>query len=217
MNNEPNSSGKQNNFSWVIDENKCLSFEEVKKLKRAARKARAYGLQKNKFTQIRVWFMVELGLNAGLRVGEMVALKHSNLLTDRGRSSIIATGKREKKRAVWISSGFKRICQEYNNYKKRFGYSTDDEAHLLTNLKGTKITKRALQKFFKNIIKKSGLSPHYHIHCLRHTYTTFLLKSSNYNYRFVQRQLGHSSIRTTQIYAGVLESEGKKAIEKLYK
>ncbi len=64
---------------------------------------------------------------------------------------------------------------------------------------------------------KAGLPSHFHIHCLRHTYTTFLLTASNFNYRFVQQQLGHSSIKTTQVYAGIIESEGKNAIENLYR
>jgi len=112
---------------------------------------------------------------------------------------------------------FKITCQRYAAYKKEFGYGTSSDDYLLNNLKGNKITKRALQKFFKNMVKKAGLSEHYYIHCLRHTYTTFLLKASNYNYRFVQQQLGHSSIKTTQVYASVIESEGRKAVEKLYK
>ena len=37
------------------------------------------------------------------------------------------------------------------------------------------------------------------------------------NYKFVQEQLGHASITTTQVYAGVVESEGRKAVEKMRK
>jgi site-specific recombinase XerD len=215
MKNEPTESKKK--ISWIIDESKCLSIKEVKRLRKVCDKARIYGLQNKKFSEIRNWFMVELGLNAGLRVEEMASLKHGNLLIDKARSSIVVTGKGNKKRAVWISSAFKKTCQKYIEYKKRFGYSTDKESYLLNNLKGNKITKRSLQKFFKTILKKAGLPDYYYIHCLRHTYTTFLLKASNHNYRFVQQQLGHASIRTTQTYASILDSEGRKAVERLYK
>jgi site-specific recombinase XerD len=218
MKNEPTGNKKEkHNFSWIIDESKCLSIGEVRKLRNACNKARIHGLQNRKFSQIRSWFMIELGINAGLRVEEMSSLKHGNLLIDKAHSSMVVTGKGNKKRAVWISSGFKKTCQAFLDYKKRFGYGIDEESYLLNNLSGKKITKRALQKFFKGILKEAGLPEHYYIHCLRHTYTTFLLKASNYNYRFVQQQLGHSSIRTTQTYASVIESEGRKAVEKLYK
>jgi integrase/recombinase XerC len=52
---------------------------------------------------------------------------------------------------------------------------------------------------------------------LRHTFATYLLKASNYNLRLVQAQLGHSSIRTTQVYMGLMDEDVKKAINRLYK
>ncbi len=217
MKNELVDNRERNSFSWIIDESKCLSSEEVRKLRRAANKARGYGLEHRKFSPIRNWFMIELGLNTGLRVEEMTSLRHGSLLIDKNRSSLLVTGKGNKKRAPWINSAFKMTCQRYIAYKKEFGYGTSAEDYLLNNLKGGKISKRALQKFFKKMIKDAGLSEHYYIHCLRHTYTTFLLKASNYNYRFVQQQLGHSSIKTTQIYANVIETEGRKAVERIYK
>lgn len=204
------------NIQWVMDERKCLNAIEIQKLRKSCTTARACGLQCAKFTPVRNWFMIELGLNAGLRVEEMASLKHSDLIIDSDRSSIVVIGKGNKKRAVWINADFKRKCQLYFGYKERFGYSLEENSYLLNNLKGGKISKRALQKFFKIIMKNAGLPAHFHIHCLRHTYTTFLLTASKFNYRFVQQQLGHSSINTTQVYAGIIESEGKNAVENLY-
>ena len=214
MKNEP--LPKVQNIQWVMDERKCLNTTEIKKLRKSYTSDRACGLRCEKFSPVRNWFMIELGLNTGLRVEEMASLKHSDLIIDNGRSSIVVIGKGNKKRAVWINADFKRKCQLYFSYKERFGYSLEEDSHLLNNLKGEKISKRALQKFFKIIMGRAGLPAHFHIHCLRHTYTTFLLTASNFNYRFVQQQLGHSSIKTTQVYAGIVESEGKKAIENLY-
>jgi site-specific recombinase XerD len=217
MKDELSSSKTKNNFSWIIDESKCLNAQEVRKLRKTCRQARDYGLSHKNFTAVRNWFMVELGLNAGLRVEEMASLRLGNLLIEKNRSSIVVTGKGNKKRAVWISSFFKKECLDYLDYKKSFGYGIEADDYLLNNLKGNRISKRALQKFFKMFVKKAGLSGHYHIHCLRHTYTTFLLRAGNYNYRFAQQQLGHASIKTTQIYASVIDSEGRKAVESLYK
>ena len=150
-------------------------------------------------------------------MNEMATLQHKCFLIDRDRSSISLIGKGRKRRSVWISSELKRMCLAYTGYKKKFGYSTDDDAYFLNNLQGDQISKRALQKFFKKILINAGLPNHYYMHCLRHTYATFLLKASNYNYRFVQAQLGHGSIKTTQVYAGIIESEGRKAVERLFK
>ena len=78
------------------------------------------------------------------------------------------------------------------------------------------MTTRAIQKAFKRCARRAGLLSHYSIHCLRHTYACFLLKASNWNLRLVQKQLGHSKITTTQIYADVMMPEIKKALDKLY-
>jgi integrase/recombinase XerC len=217
MKNEPpNKKKKKHSRAWIIDESKCLSNDEVKKLRDFCQHLKIAAIKKKKFSPIRNWFMTELGLNAGLRVNEMAFLKHGNLFLHEDKSSISLKGKGNKERALWINSKFKKKCCAYIAYKKRFGYATDADSYLLNNLAGNKISKRALQKFFKQIAKKAELLEHYSIHCLRHTYATFLLKASNYNYRFVQEQLGHSSIKTTQVYAGIIESDGRNALEKVY-
>jgi site-specific recombinase XerD len=208
---------KRKRNAWNIDESKCLSESEVKKLNRYCLGLKRYGLQSRNFTAIRNWFMIELGLNTGLRVQEMASLKHENLLFHEGRSSITFTGKGNKKRSIWISSVFKRKCLYFIKCKMDLGFTIEPYCYLLNNIKNEGISKRALQKFFKQIIEKSGLPIQYHIHCLRHTYATFLLVASNYNYKFVQEQLGHASITTTQVYASVIESEGRRAVEKIYK
>ena len=215
MKNEPATKKKTNN-GWIIDESKCLSLAEVSCLRSTARKRQKTGVRLQKFNQVRDWFMVELALNTGLRVSEMTSLSHHNLLIDGDRSSITVLGKGNKKRAIWISSRFKNTCSEYIKVKESFGHGINAESTLLNRSNGSSITKRGLQKAFKNILYKARLPCYYYIHCLRHTYATFLLKASNYNYRFVQQQLGHASIRTTQVYANVLESDGKKAVERLF-
>jgi integrase/recombinase XerC len=212
---KPNSK-KPRHSSWTIDESKCLSIGEVQQLRTFCTTIKINGLKNKKFSPVRNWFLVELGLNTGLRVEELASLKHKNLLLNGPRSSIVVLGKGNKTRSVWIGSKFKIKCQAYIGYKRKFNYNTDDDSYLLNNLKGNKITKRALQKFFKSIVKKSTLPDYYHIHNLRHTYSTFFLKASRNNYRFLQDQLGHASITTTQVYAAVVESEGRKALERLY-
>ncbi len=202
---------------WIIDETKCLTFEETACLRRVAVLMRDHGLVKNKFLLVRLWFVVELGLWTGLRVEEMTNLRFSDLLLSSGKSSLIVrNGKGGKRRSVWISSRFKKICKAFFRYRKQFGFSDGNEDFIICNRWGKSISTRALQKQFKELIKKADLSERYHIHSLRHTYTTFLLKASNNNYRFVQIQLGHSSIKTTQEYAGIVESEGRRAVENLY-
>jgi len=201
---------------WIIDESKCFSSNEVQRLRGVATSRRSSGLREGRFDMVRDWFMVELGLQAGLRVSEMASLRNSDLFLDEDRSSISVLGKGQKRRPVWIGSAFKAICLSYLKDKLQFGYSADPESYLLNHLRDGKLTKRTLQKRFTQLLREASLPSYYYIHCLRHTYTTFLLRASNNNYRFAQKQLGHASIRTTQVYAGIVETDVRMALEKLY-
>lgn len=202
---------------WFIDETKCLRAVEVRALRATSLEAKRRGLRDRQFTAVRNWFMVELGLQTGLRVEEMAGLRHGDLFLNNGRSSLRVLGKGNKPRPVWISSRFRKLCEQYTSLKNRFGYSVDNQCFLLNNRRGTKITKRSLQKFFSQIIADAIEPGAYSIHCLRHTYATFLLQATGNNYRFAQKQLGHASIRTTQVYAGVIETEARAGLEKMYR
>jgi site-specific recombinase XerD len=78
------------------------------------------------------------------------------------------------------------------------------------------MTTRAIEKAFKRTAARAGLSSHYSIHGLRHTYACELYRASGYNLRLVQKQLGHSHIGTTQVYADVVEPDMQRALQKLY-
>lgn len=206
---------KGSRFSWVINETKYLDSEKIKKLKRTLKESRDRALRENKAIPVRDWFMVELGLFTGLRVDEMAKLKASDLYLPKEPSFLIVRkGKGNKPRTVYFSKTFRNECLFYLRWKEKALPQSD---HLFINTRGEQLTKRTLQKSFKRCIRKTGLDSHYSIHCLRHTYGSFLYKSSNHNLRLVQEQLGHSSIRTTQVYASLLDDEVKKAVDKLYR
>ncbi len=169
MKGEPKKTGRKRiESAWIIDESKYLFENEIRQLRKYCA-TEVSSKEKRKFNKLRNWFMVELGLNTGLRVSEMASLMHSNLLFDDARSSIIVLGKGNKRRAVWISPIFKKSCQEYIGLKNQFGFNIDNDRFLLNNPRGNRISKRALQKAFKKLIEKAGLPSNYHIHCLRHT------------------------------------------------
>ena len=77
------------------------------------------------------------------------------------------------------------------------------------------MSRSGIQQVFKKWAKKSGISSHYSIHSLRHTYATNLYKASGYNLRLVQKQLGHSSPSITQVYADVMNSDVEEALKNL--
>jgi len=166
---------------------------------------------------IRDCFIIRLGLATGLRVMEIAALKCGDLSLEETLSSLVVIyGKGQKKRRVFFNDAFKKYCKEYLTWKQSIGESIEpDQPLLLSSSTGGHLTTRALQKAFKRCAKRAGLPSRYSIHSLRHTYASVLLKASNWNLRLVQKQLGHSKITTTQVYADVMVPEIKKALDRL--
>ena len=150
---------------------------------------------------------------------EIAELKCGDVfLNDRICSILVRKGKGNKKRVVYFTGPFRKHCRQYLKWKQIIGESIDQEEPLiLSSNTGGHMTTRAIQKVFKRCAEKACLNSSYAIHCLRHTYACFLLKASDWNLRLVQKQLGHSKISTTQVYADVMMPDVKKALDRLYR
>ncbi|HUW31837.1 MAG TPA: tyrosine-type recombinase/integrase [Planctomycetota bacterium] len=203
---------------WVLDESKFLSTREVKKLLRAAKARARRTTAPAGAVAVRDHMVVDLALSTGLRVGELARLACGDVFVRDGKASLtVRRGKGGKPRWVWFNGASKNLLLRYLQWKKEHGEPANDEAPLFLSVRtGTFMTTRALEKAFKRAAAAAGLSAHYSIHSLRHTYACHLYRASGWNLRLVQKQLGHSSIATTQVYADVMEPDVRRALEKLY-
>ncbi|MFA4960772.1 MAG: tyrosine-type recombinase/integrase [Candidatus Pacearchaeota archaeon] len=71
-----------------------------------------------------------------------------------------------------------------------------------------KITKATIQAILRNLAKKAGIKKGVYLHLLRHSFTTRLLENGT-DLRVIQKLLGHSSIKTTQIYIQISQASIK--------
>lgn len=204
--------------NWVLEPGKYLRKDEASRLLNVARHRAESAQAKGGKVAIRDYFIIHLALTTGLRVMEIAALKCSDVfLDDKICSILVRNGKGNKKRMVYFTGPFRKHCKEYFKRKRQVGESVDQEEPLIVSSNtGGHMTTRAIQKVFKRCAEKACLNSSYAIHCLRHTYACFLLKASDWNLRLVQKQLGHSKISTTQVYADVMMPDVKKALDRLY-
>lgn len=147
-------------------------------------------------------FLLNLIYSCGLRVGEAVTLKPSDL--DFERMLIhVRQGKGKKDRFVMLST---RIVELYKVYKKDFilrswlfpSRSPDDHLSI-----------RSAQAVFEKAREKSGTTKDVSIHSLRHAFATHLLENG-VDLRYIQELMGHASSRTTEIYTHVSRTEVRK-------
>jgi site-specific recombinase XerD len=206
-------------FNWVLEPSKFLSKEEANRLSETARNRAEAAIAKGQKTPVRDYLITDLALSTGLRVMEIARLDCGDIfIRDGVHSLLVRNGKCGKRRLVRFGESLKEHLNKYMVWKHDVGepIGTSDPLLLSSNT-GRHLTTRAIEKAFKRTASKAGLSAHYAIHCLRHTYACQLYKASGYNLRLVQKQLGHSSIRTTEVYADVMEPDIEHALQKLYK
>lgn len=80
---------------------------------------------------------------------------------------------------------------------------------VITSERGGSIHPRTAQAVFHQVCKKADIKKDVSFHSLRHSFATHLLEQG-VDVRYVQELLGHSNIRTTQIYTHVMQPALRK-------
>lgn len=131
--------------------------------------------------------ILELLYGCGLRVGELVGLKVSDV--DLVESWVRVLGKGKKERLVPLGSKARRALEAWLQ-EKRQGKSLFD------------LTARSVQRMVRRVGLKAGIAKPTTPHTLRHSFATHLMESGA-DLRGIQELLGHSSLSTTQRYTQV--------------
>ena len=146
--------------------------------------------------------ILEVLYATGIRVGELVNIKISDI--DFYKKEIKVLGKGNKERLdpfgdycldamnLFISDGRKKILDK----------NKTNSSYLIINARGKKITTRGIEKIIDLIVKKAALKKHVSPHMLRHSFATHLL-NNGCDILTVKELLGHESLETTQIYTHV--------------
>ena len=85
----------------------------------------------------------------------------------------------------------------------------NDYGYVFTNYKGEQITDRGIRYIIDNIMKRLSVKVHVTPHVLRHTFATDML-NNGCDIKVVQELLGHSSLKTTEVYTHVTNERLKQ-------
>lgn len=139
--------------------------------------------------------LLEFLYGCGVRVSEMCSLKLSDLHLI--NCTIKIKGKGDKQRIIPVHHNLIDMLNKYlNEYRKNYIKSNP---FVFIKMNGKVITRQYVHTIIKQQLEKIGFSNKYSAHSFRHSYATHLLEEDA-DLRSVQELLGHSDIKTTQIY-----------------
>jgi len=147
--------------------------------------------------------MLSVIYSAGLRMGELIDLKISDI--DSSRMVIhIQKAKGMKDRIVPLSESTLDLLRTYFKTYRPTEYLFNGEH-------APQYSRTSLQSVFKQAIKRAGIRKKCTLHSLRHSFATHLLEGG-VNLRYIQEFLGHNSPKTTMIYTHVSSESARKII-----
>jgi site-specific recombinase XerD len=145
--------------------------------------------------------VIELLYGTGVRVSELVGINLEHIDSD--RQTIRVIGKGNKERLVLFGTPAKNCLTDYITHVRPLWDTQVSNALLINNhrdikIRGNRLSTRSIQRILIELRQLSGfeMTPH----TLRHNFATDMLNAGA-DLKTIQELLGHSSLRTTQIYA----------------
>lgn len=151
--------------------------------------------------------MLELLYSCGLRVSELCSLTMNQIHLDQGFLRVI--GKGDKERMIPIHERAVSVLRKYLEHV-RPTWQTKRLPNVFINQLGHATTRQYVHTLIKNKLQEHHLDERLSAHSFRHSFATHLLDGGA-DLRVVQELLGHSDIKTTQIYTHVQNKRLKDA------
>lgn len=166
-----------------------------------------------------------MGINLGLRCGDLLKLKVGHLLEEGGtayREKIVITEQKTSKiREAYLNDA---ICDAADLYFGSCGVVDLNEYLFKSNCNrvkstGSPMTVRSVERILKEVINDAcGINIHAGTHTLRKTFSYHILMNAPDRSRaieFLMKILGHSSPSVTLAYAGITSEEIKESYQTL--
>lgn len=144
--------------------------------------------------------ILQLFLQTGIRVGELVQLMLSDIDLQEGVLKI-SSGKGKKQREIDLE---KKAILAVKNYLTTRQQTNDN--HLFISYLGGGMSDRAVKKLVEKYKNQAGITKQISCHSLRHTFASYKAEHGVSAFQ-LQQWLGHASVTTSQIYVHMTRNQ----------
>lgn len=186
----------------LTDEIRRLILAKPESMSDSARKRGGSILSRSDWDKLTARMAIEVLCLTGVRVGELVKIRLSDIDHDLRQVLVLGKGNRERHVSFPDEVTTNRL-QSYREYAA-LGFGQQDFDAFFLNGLGRPANEQYIRRVIRTFAKSAGLTRRITPHMLRHTAATQLLEAG-LDIRFVQKLLGHASITTTEIYTHVAD------------
>lgn len=144
-----------------------------------------------------------LGINTGLRISDILALKISDVCIYKGDINRIELQERKTKKPRMIALN-KKTCQLIDRYLKNERPNACNDEPLFLSQKGGAITRQHAYDILNDAVRSVGITDRIGTHSLRKTFGYFAYKQG-IDLAMIQKLLNHSSQSETLRYIGITQ------------
>jgi site-specific recombinase XerD len=159
--------------------------------------------------QIRNKAIMELFYSTGIRLDELLAVSVHDL-DFKEKVLYIRKGKRRKQRVTPVGKTALRSLKEYlERIRPKHAKRNPRERTLFLDNTGKPLNPECIRQFIREYRLAAGIKKPVSPHTFRRTCATHLLQEGA-DIRYIQKLLGHKSLKTTQMYTKVIPVDLKK-------
>lgn len=139
--------------------------------------------------------IMELLFATGIRVSELCAIKLEDFHQHLGAVRIL--GKGDKERLIPIEN--REVIMALEKHIEFYSDLIEAQGYLFYNQRKAPLSQQSVRNMVSKYAKEAGIPGKITPHVIRHTFATLMLEQE-VDIRYIQSLLGHSSIKTTEIY-----------------
>lgn len=155
--------------------------------------------------------VIEVFFATGARVYEISNIREDSINLNTGLIRLM--GKGGKERYVQISNT--SILEVLRKYYDENEQAIKKSGYFFVNNRESRYTEQSIRLMLKKYTKQAGIERNITPHMFRHSFATYLIEEG-VDVSCVQQILGHSSIKTTQIYIHIAAKKQAEILKELH-